>query len=256
MREWSRLIGAAGLGGLMALGAGVTAQDVIVDRIALRTPLAPQYGGVPSNGILFTTDAACPDGYAVYTALRGRYVVGLPENGTSAGTAGTALTDQENRAVGDHTHTFTGTAHTHTFTGSNHNHSFSGSQSHGHTNSVSSQHTHTYNQRDPGTGRTASAGTATTGLKNHPTGVTSMTSGGQSVGTTVTVNNTTVSISGTSGNRTAGGTVNNTTASGTTGNTTASGTTGNTTASGTTGDAGSVDGTPAPYVQLLACQRS
>ena len=241
MREWSRLIGAAGLGGLVALGAGVTAQDVIVDRIALRTPLAPQYGGVPSNGILFTTDAACPEGYAVYTALRGRYIVGLPENGTSAGTAGTALTNTENRAVGDHDHSFSD-AHTHTFSGSNHNHSFSDTDVHAHTTSVNSQHTHGYTH-STNNGRTVEVGTD---FSAQRTGDESATTG-QSSRVTVTVQNSTVSISGTTGNRAAGGTITNTTVSGTTGNTTVS---------GTTGDAGSVAGTPAPYVQLLACQRS
>ena len=47
--------------------------------------------------------------------LSGRYPVGVVT--TLAATAGTALTDNENRAVGQHTHTFTGNAlgnHTHT----------------------------------------------------------------------------------------------------------------------------------------------
>tara|TARA_Y100000310_G_scaffold46368_1_gene43060 strand:+ start:1055 stop:2080 length:1026 start_codon:yes stop_codon:yes gene_type:complete len=71
--------------------------------------------GESANQIAFFT-GACPTGWSEYTAMRGRYVVGTPSGGTGEGTVGTALSDQENRAVGQHTHTFTGNAlgtHTH-----------------------------------------------------------------------------------------------------------------------------------------------
>ena len=72
--------------------------------------------GVPSGVIAFMA-GACPSGWTEYTAARGRYVVGVPSGGTVSGTVGTALTNQENRAVGQHTHTFSGSAlatHNHT----------------------------------------------------------------------------------------------------------------------------------------------
>ena len=59
--------------------------------------------------------ASCPTGWSELTSARGRYIVGLPSGGTLAGTAGTALSNQENRVVGPHTHTNTisTTAHGH-----------------------------------------------------------------------------------------------------------------------------------------------
>ena len=46
--------------------------------------------------------------------MRGRYGVGLVSGGALEGTAGTVLTNQESRAVGQHTHTVTDPGHTHT----------------------------------------------------------------------------------------------------------------------------------------------
>jgi len=58
--------------------------------------------GVPSGAVMFFNLASCPDDWSEFTSGRGLYLVGLPSGGTLAGTAGTALTDQENRAVGQH----------------------------------------------------------------------------------------------------------------------------------------------------------
>ena len=79
--------------------------------------------GVPS-GLIAYMAGSCPSGWTEYTAARGRYVVGVPSGGTVAGTQGTALTNQENRAVGQHTHTFSGSAMSdHNHTQNAHNHS-------------------------------------------------------------------------------------------------------------------------------------
>jgi hypothetical protein len=59
---------------------------------------------VPKGAVFFFDTAACPAGYAELTAARGRYIVGLPSGGTLRGTAGTALSNQEDRPVGQHAH--------------------------------------------------------------------------------------------------------------------------------------------------------
>lgn len=56
------------------------------------------YGGVPAGLIAFSANGTCPTGWTEYTSARGRYIVGLVASGTSAGTVGTALTNEENRA--------------------------------------------------------------------------------------------------------------------------------------------------------------
>jgi len=65
------------------------------------------------SGMIAPFAAACPTGWTEYTAAQGRYVVGVPDGGTVAGTAGTALTDLENRAVGQHNHAITDPGHVH-----------------------------------------------------------------------------------------------------------------------------------------------
>ena len=60
---------------------------------------------VPSGAVMFFNLATCPSGWTELTAARGRYIVGLPASGTLTGTAGTQLTDLENRPVGRHRHT-------------------------------------------------------------------------------------------------------------------------------------------------------
>lgn len=54
--------------------------------------------------VFHTTAATCPAGSAEYTNARGFYIVGLPSGGTSATAVGTALTNLENRAAGQHLH--------------------------------------------------------------------------------------------------------------------------------------------------------
>ena len=68
----------------------------------------------PTGMVGFFALGACPTGWSEYTALRGRYAVGLVASGTLEGTSGTALTNVESRAVGQHTHSVTDPGHTHT----------------------------------------------------------------------------------------------------------------------------------------------
>ncbi len=84
--------------------------------VAKNVDVAPP--GVPTGGVMFFNLASCPSGWTELTSARGMYIVGLPASGTLAGTAGTALTNLENRAVGQHTHTgsiSTAGAHSHYF---------------------------------------------------------------------------------------------------------------------------------------------
>ena len=74
-------------------------------------------GGVPTGGIMFFNLATCPAGWTELTTARGRYLVGLPASGTLTGTDGTALTNLEDRPVGQHNHGITDPGHTHTNNG-------------------------------------------------------------------------------------------------------------------------------------------
>lgn len=64
-------------------------------------------GAVPSGAVMFFNLSVCPAGWTELTQARGRYLVGLPSGGTLGGTAGTALSNLENRATGAHTHPIT-----------------------------------------------------------------------------------------------------------------------------------------------------
>jgi hypothetical protein len=64
--------------------------------------------GAPAGLMAWSTTGSCASGWSEVTAARGRYVVGYQAGATLGGTVGTAFTvDQENRAVGQHTHTAT-----------------------------------------------------------------------------------------------------------------------------------------------------
>ena len=103
-------------------GASVTrsklAADSCTDGDTLKLNASGQWfcapgGGVPAGAVMFSNLAACPIGWTELTGARGRYLVGLPGSGTLAGTAGTALADLENRAVGLHNHGITDPKHRH-----------------------------------------------------------------------------------------------------------------------------------------------
>ena len=72
-----------------------------------------------------STNPATLLGFGTWTAYaQGLYLVGVPAGGTGEGSPAsqTALTDKENRAVGQHTHTFTGNAVTSGGQSANHTH--------------------------------------------------------------------------------------------------------------------------------------
>jgi len=68
---------------------------------------------VPSGSVVYTTSATCPTGWSEFTAACGRYIIGVPSAGTVSSTAGTALSNLENRAVGQHGHGITDPGHSH-----------------------------------------------------------------------------------------------------------------------------------------------
>ncbi len=67
----------------------------------------------PAGAVIYMNGATCPTGWTEYAAVQGRYIVGLPAGGSLAGTQGTALSNLENRAVGQHNHTITDPGHGH-----------------------------------------------------------------------------------------------------------------------------------------------
>src|SRR3989344_434292 len=69
---------------------------------------------VSSGAVMFFNLSSCPSGWTEFTDARGRYLVGLPSGGTLGDTTGTALTNLENRAVGQHGHPVSDSGHTHT----------------------------------------------------------------------------------------------------------------------------------------------
>lgn len=72
-----------------------------------------EYAYVPRGQVGFFNLSACPASWTEFTQARGRYPVGLPSGGVLAATAGTALSDQENRSTGSHVHGVTDPGHTH-----------------------------------------------------------------------------------------------------------------------------------------------
>jgi hypothetical protein len=67
----------------------------------------------PGGAVMYFDLPACPAGWEEYTAGRGRYLVGLNSGGTPGAAVGTALGNEENRAVGQHSHGVTDPGHAH-----------------------------------------------------------------------------------------------------------------------------------------------
>lgn len=117
----------ADLGSSSTIDASVLAQGglflgITVDGVPLagrQRFLASPYAlrsAQPDGLVAFFNRATCPPGWREVTALRGRYVVGLPQNGTPGVAVGSALADQENRPVGQHGHAVTDPGHSHSYT--------------------------------------------------------------------------------------------------------------------------------------------
>ena len=85
-------IGTASPGTKLDVAGTVNATDFTKNGIAVPT--------VPSGMIAFFP-GACPSGWAEYTALRGRLIIGTPLSGTDAGTVGTALGNLSPRTITD-----------------------------------------------------------------------------------------------------------------------------------------------------------
>jgi hypothetical protein len=72
-----------------------------------------QNASVPAGMVSFFNLSACPTGWSSLVGAQGRYLVGLNPGGTLAGSVGTALTDEENRPTGVHSHGITDPGHAH-----------------------------------------------------------------------------------------------------------------------------------------------
>ena len=261
--EKLRLLTGATFGDDVQVNGEVTADELAVapggvtveGEVVLTTPLGPLSGGVPEHAVVFLAASACPDGWVTHTDAQGRYVVGVLDGGTLAGTAGTPLSDLEARAAGDHSHSFSDSfnlSHNHSFSDADtislgHRHSFSDAHTHSFsatTINQSANHTHAYTRPGSPTMRIFDAGGDHSALISSS----SATSSGASVGHNH-------NLSGTTGSRTVSG---DTGTSGGSETVNISGTTGSgggaETVSGTTGPGGTST-TPAPYLQLLACRR-
>jgi hypothetical protein len=132
----------------------------ITDNIGSSSGIVAAAGGVPSGLIAYVT-GSCPTGWSEYTAARGRYVVGTPSGGTGEGTQGTALSNQEDRDVGQHTHTFSGSAlGTHNHTQSAHDHVFNVVQQQANNSTMSGDSLAAIDQFGAGNARTGGASVA------------------------------------------------------------------------------------------------
>ena len=173
---------------------------------------------VPTGAVMFFNLAACPAGWSASTAANGRYLVGMPPSGTLAGTVGTALTNEENRAVGQHTHGVTDPGHGHGVSDPGHGH---GVTDNGHAHGVAAGNQYLYWNTGTCTGDIGVVPTTATGACTDANG------GTGSAKANVTIQGGTTGISVQTGATGIG-----------------------------VANSGSVAGTNAPYVQFLVCQKN
>ncbi|MBL7183539.1 MAG: hypothetical protein ISS50_03710 [Anaerolineae bacterium] len=187
---------------------------------------------IPPGAVMFFNLDTCPEGWTELTDAQGRVVVGLPGGGALGAMVGTALSDQENRPVGQHAHTVNDPGHGHTVYDPGHSHA-----------ATDLGHSHGIN--DPGHSHRLN-GTHTVLLANKPDG-----DWGDHDGDDRFAENDWDSWTDT---RTTGISIR----TGHANITVNSNTTGVSLLNNTTGvaveEAGAVAGTNAPYIQLLVCR--
>jgi hypothetical protein len=115
------------------IGVTVDPYDEMAPRQQFANVPYAMYEEIPAGAVMYFNLAACPTGWQELTASQGRYLVGRPNGGTLGATVGTALTDEENRAVGQHNHDVTDPGHSHGVTDPGHSH---GVTDPGHTHSI------------------------------------------------------------------------------------------------------------------------
>jgi hypothetical protein len=67
----------------------------------------------PAGAVMYFDLASCPAGWSDFAAGRGRYLVGVQGGAMPGAAVGTALSNQENRATGQHTHGVIDPGHVH-----------------------------------------------------------------------------------------------------------------------------------------------
>lgn len=137
MRKIVNLVGSVVLGlvlsafltafGNAAITDGTFRSSLVVSGVVTSGTFSGNGSGITGwtavpSGALLMTSGSCPGASTEDTTFRGRYLVGLVASGTAGATVGTALTDQEVRAAGQHNHSATTTVtdpgHNHTATSS------------------------------------------------------------------------------------------------------------------------------------------
>lgn len=138
---------------------------------------------IPSGAVLPFNLSTCPPGWSPLDGqggrpdARGRYAVFLPASGTLAGTAGTALTNVENRAVGQHDHAVDPPSTAASITDPGHRHGFKFNIGGGYTNTFmqtvsqsSSEYSNTYNDTPPWVGINTTGITASVDIASLTSG--------------------------------------------------------------------------------------
>ena len=244
---------------------------------------------IPTGAIGFTSNTVCPTGWTPYVGAQGRYIVGLVPGWAAQAQVGNVLSfNGENRAAGTHTHGIPSAGQSQL--PNTHSHSLSivgGAGSHGHSSllitgtgghlanhglSIASvNHGHTVNVTGPHThgldsGMTNVLSSATVAVFSSGAGVGTQSANsnlgahGISLGFSNPVNHdhtpgSSITGAGTHSDHHATIPVANGSHDHLLAGTTLNGSATHS-HTGTTGGAGGVAGTNAPYVQLLACERS
>lgn len=116
--EWGKIAGAIVTAAVLGGGAAyLTVRSELLNlgnELRLLKEQHPhQYPAAGASGsalpkflVVAFNEESCPEGWRAFEPGRGRYVVGLTRGGDLAKAVGNELKNQENRAAGRHTHTF------------------------------------------------------------------------------------------------------------------------------------------------------